>query len=150
MKLQLGAGNRPRQGYINNDIIKLPGIQIVHDLNVLPWPWQDGQFEEILATAIFEHLWLTLGRSIQECWRILKPNGLLVTKVPDHNSTTIADDPQHIHRGWSKRAFEFFDPTQGEYGRRGVMYGYHPWRIISIKSTAGGNSWMARMKKVVQ
>jgi len=150
MKLQLGAGDRPRQGYLNSDIIKLPGIQVVHDLNVLPWPWEDGAFEEVLALAVFEHLWLRLDTSVEECWRLLKPDGLLIFKVPDHNSPTVADDPQHIHRGWSNRTFDFFDPTRGEYGKRGQMYGYHPWAILSVTGTAGGNSWMVRMRKVGQ
>lgn len=147
MKLQLGAGNRPRQGYLNSDIINLPGIDVVHDLNVLPWPWANEQFSEILSLSVFEHLRIRLDQSIQECWRILEPGGLLICKVPDHKSPTVADDPQHIHRGWGKRVFEFFDPTKGTYGNRGRMYGYDPWQIISVKAVAKGRSWLARMRK---
>lgn len=149
MRVNLGAGNNILRKFANHDLTKhRPEIDVVHDLNVLPWPWEDGSLDEVRSWAVFEHLKLTLAESIEECWRMLKVGGLLVAKVPDVNANTVAHDPTHIWRGWPKEAFDFFDPTTGTYGERGKMYGFHPWQIQSIAATAKGKAWVARMKKL--
>ena len=38
IKLHLGCGTDIRAGWVNLDCAKLPGVDIVHDLNVLPLP----------------------------------------------------------------------------------------------------------------
>ena len=56
MKLNLGAGNDILDGFENHDITKLPGIDVVFDLNQYPWPWNDDAFEEVVANDLLEHL----------------------------------------------------------------------------------------------
>ena len=53
MKLNLGAGNDSRSGYVNHDIQQLEGIQIVHDLNSYPWPWEDNSIQYIFIVNQF-------------------------------------------------------------------------------------------------
>ena len=36
MKVNLGAGSDIRPGWINHDLVKLQGIDVTHDLNVMP------------------------------------------------------------------------------------------------------------------
>ena len=47
MKLNIGCGKKILNGYINLDVVKLPGVDIVHDLNKYPWPFKDNYFDEI-------------------------------------------------------------------------------------------------------
>jgi predicted SAM-dependent methyltransferase len=55
MKLNLGCGSDYRQGYINVD--RVSGVaDVVHDLNVFPYPWSDNSVDEIVARHILEHL----------------------------------------------------------------------------------------------
>jgi SAM-dependent methyltransferase len=73
---------------------------IVHDLNVLPYPLEDNSFDEIHAYEVLEHC----GRQgdaeyyfaqWNEFYRILKPSGLFFATVPDRNSVWAWGDPSH-------------------------------------------------------
>ncbi len=109
MKINLGAGNDIRDGYINHDITTLRGIDVVHDLNVFPWPWDDGSISEIVAMDVIEHL-DDFVRVMEELYRVLKLGGLLKIKVPYWNSVSRHADPTH-KRGFHELTFRFFDPA---------------------------------------
>lgn len=108
MKINLGAGNDIRDGYINHDITMLPGIDVVHDLNVFPWPWEDGSVDVILARDVIEHL-DNFMKVMEEMYRVLRPGGLINMKVPYWNSISRHADPTHT-RGFHELTFRFFDP----------------------------------------
>lgn len=129
--LNLGAGNRIVSGALNHDQWKhRPEIDVMWDLDVLPWPWEDNSFDEIQAIAVFEHLSITLIDSLDECWRILKPKGRLVVKYPLWNTPTCHDDPTH-HWYWSERVLEVFDPDT-KYGADHPYYTDKKWKILSL------------------
>ena len=46
-KLHLGCGHIIKDGWLNHDIVQLSGVDVVHDLRVFPWPFADGQFDEV-------------------------------------------------------------------------------------------------------
>ena len=54
MKLNIGAGKEILEGYIQHDIADLPGIDIVHDLNIYPWPWKSNSIDEILILDVLD------------------------------------------------------------------------------------------------
>lgn len=148
-KLNLGAGSEKRKGFINHDITQhSPHIDVAHDLDLLPWPWADGEFDTVRSWAVFEHLKLTLAESIAECWRILRIGGQLVIKVPRFCAKTVPHDPTHRWMGWEPETFSFFDPTQDDYGARGAMYGMPPWKLLQTKLTVKGRAVVAIMQKV--
>lgn len=88
MILNLGCGNDLRQDSINCDITCYPGVDMVVDLGVFPWPWPDNSIDGIHAAHIIEHL-PDPKPFILECLRILKPGGFLRLKVP-HSSNISA------------------------------------------------------------
>lgn len=108
MKLNLGAGNDIRAGYINHDLVALPGIDVVHDLNSYPWPWPDESVDEVIARDLLEHLDDFMA-AMEELHRILKPDGLARVKVPYWNSWCRHADPTH-KRGFHELTFQFFNP----------------------------------------
>ncbi len=55
-KLNLGCGLNHREGYVNLDAVKLPGVDVVHDLNKMPYPFKTNQFDEIICQHLLEHL----------------------------------------------------------------------------------------------
>ena len=55
-KLNLGCGNDIRDGWINLDSAKLPGVNIVHDLEDLPLPFGDENFDYVLCQDVLEHV----------------------------------------------------------------------------------------------
>lgn len=52
-----------------------------HDLNQLPLPISDGQFEVVLLSHVLEHVQAPLAM-LRECNRILVPGGKLVVGLP--------------------------------------------------------------------
>ena len=53
MKINLGAGNDIRSEYINHDMVGLEGIDVVHDLNIYPWPWPSNCASELVIRDVF-------------------------------------------------------------------------------------------------
>lgn len=129
--LHLGAGKRPIKGAVNHDLRLDPArpyITVAHDLNILPWPWEDGSFDRIVARAVFEHLDIDLVHSLDECWRILRPGGTVYLKLPHWNSDIAHQDPTH-RWFFSMASFDQFDPARRR-GREYDFYTDHHWRIV--------------------
>lgn len=79
MKLNLGCGNKKREGYVNVDACGEPDV--VCDLSVFPWPWADGSVDEVFSEHFLEHV-QDYEKTILEIHRILKPGGVIWFKVP--------------------------------------------------------------------
>tara|TARA_B100000767_G_C19658345_1_gene489871 strand:- start:425 stop:985 length:561 start_codon:yes stop_codon:yes gene_type:complete len=109
MKLNLGAGNDIKDGFINHDISQLPGIDVAFDINTYPWPWDDNTFDEVVAHDLLEHL-NDFMRAMEEIHRILIPNGMVKLSVPYWNSCARYIDPTH-KIGFHEDTFKFFDPS---------------------------------------
>ena len=107
MKLNLGCGKDIKKGYINLDFIELPGVDVVHDLNKYPWPFKNNEFDEIYASHVLEHL-DNLPRAMEEIWRITKPNGRVIVRVPHFSCGINYQDPTH-RRLFSYFTFDFFE-----------------------------------------
>ena len=104
-KLNLGCGHDIRPGYINLDCASLPGVDVVHDLSILPLPFSDDTFIEINCKMVLEHLeYIPL---VLDMYRILKPGGRLIITVPHFTARQNFMDPTHI-KLFSCRTFEFF------------------------------------------
>lgn len=108
-KLHLGCGHIIKEGWLNHDVAPLPGVDVVHDLREFPWPFEDGQFEEVYADNVLEHLRDTI-KTMEEIYRITKPGARIFIGVPFWNSFEAWGDPTH-ERLFSEEIFEFFDPT---------------------------------------
>lgn len=97
LRLHLGCGNVILPGFINVDILGLPGVNVRHDLNVMPWPWKNGTVCEIIANHVVEHLPCGLVKFMDEAWRLLMPGGTLYIEVPDAADPDLAwCDPTHV------------------------------------------------------
>jgi SAM-dependent methyltransferase len=127
--LNLGAGNVVLPGAVNHDIRRhRPEIDVVHDLNVLPWPWADESFDSIVAQAVLEHLRLTLIESMDECWRLLRPEGTLDLRIPWWQSDSSYRDPTH-RWFFSLGTLDIFEPDT-DYGRDYGFYTDRKWRFL--------------------
>ena len=56
MKLNLGSGQFRKVGYVNVDVYPELKPDIVHNLDVTPYPFKDDTFERIEADHVLEHL----------------------------------------------------------------------------------------------
>jgi SAM-dependent methyltransferase len=105
MKLNLGSGKNILQGYVNLDKCDIYGVDCTWDLNELPLPF-DEIFTEIKAYHILEHL-NNVNEVIGECYRILKPNGILYIQVPYGVNYIAIRDPTHINF-FNLLSFDYF------------------------------------------
>ncbi|HLD24571.1 MAG TPA: glycosyltransferase [Patescibacteria group bacterium] len=93
-KLNLGCGNRAKEGYINvdnNPLLKDDGV-IMHDLNNIPYPFADDIFEEIRMDHVLEHLDDPLT-VLQEVYRIAKNGCKVFVRCPHFSYGWV--HPQH-------------------------------------------------------
>jgi len=97
IKLNLGSGGAPLEGYANVDSNpKAPAVSVVHDLDVYPWPFEDNSVAEILMNHCLEHL-TDHNRAMKEIHRILKPGGKAKITVPHFTWQYAFIDPTHKH-----------------------------------------------------
>lgn len=83
LRLNLGCGHAPLDGYLNVDRRALPAVDIVAEVDRLPF--QDGDLDEISSAHLVEHFpQEQLRRELLPYWlRLLKPGGLFRAIVPD-------------------------------------------------------------------
>jgi SAM-dependent methyltransferase len=124
--LDIGSGETKRPNFVRLDKRKLPGIDIVWDLESFPYPLPDNCCLTIIGSHIIEHIkpWLTI-RFMDELWRIMKPNGQLVLSTPYAGSVGYYQDPTHCNP-CNEATFMYFDPKYpGLYN----VYRPCPWSI---------------------
>ncbi len=73
LKLDIGCGNNPKEGFTGIDISPNCKADIVHDVNQYPWPFEDNSVEEIHCSHFVEHLdGMQRIDFFNECYRIMK------------------------------------------------------------------------------
>ncbi|SRR5260221_5619439 len=91
---------------------------IVHDLNVLPWPLPSDTYDRVEAYEILEHL----GRQgdaasffghFSEIYRIMKVGGMLSATCPSYRSSWAWGDPSHT-RVITSGSLAFLDRSEYE------------------------------------
>ena len=81
-KLEIGSGNKPREGYIHFDIRKIDGVDFIGDARKLPF--DEGEFSEVYSRFFLEHLNRNdASLVLKEMYRVLAKNGLLQIIVPN-------------------------------------------------------------------
>ncbi|MSU31913.1 MAG: methyltransferase domain-containing protein [Pedosphaera sp.] len=104
--LNLGAGRKRLENAINVDWVSSTGPDIVHDLNVFPWPFRDHSFKEIYDNDVLEHL-DDIVKVVNEIHRISESGAQVSITVPHFSSGNAFTDPTHRHY-FGSRSFEYF------------------------------------------
>lgn len=115
--LEIGAGPTRRPGVTTLDFNTSVSPDILHDLDTLPWPVSDSYFDAVYMFSIIEHVSEPI-KVIEECHRILKPNGKIYLLTPHFSSTASYTDLTHRWH-FSSRTFDYFmadTPIYADYG----------------------------------
>ena len=105
--LEIGSGIKKRPGSVTVDISKEVNPDIVHDLNIYPYPFLDNEFDEIYCEDILlslENFFLTM----KEIHRILKLDGIVKISNPYFRSRYAYIHPE-IKNLFSINSFNFFN-----------------------------------------
>ena len=110
-ELLIGAGSsRVKKLFMNGreqwsnlvtlDINADHGPDVVWNLEDLPLPFADGEFDEIHAYEVLEHTgqqgdYVFFFAQFSDFWRILKPGGCLFGTCPSRTSPLAWGDPSH-------------------------------------------------------
>lgn len=142
VNISLGGSSIESKNYINVDIKPGLDVDIVHDLEIYPWPFPDECADLLVASHIVEHInpvkfgfinWMN------EAWRILKVGGQMLVATPYAGSMGYWQDPTHVH-GFNEVSFYYFDPEQQIDGKE--LYHYYkpkPWKVVNIAWNIEGN-----------
>lgn len=106
--LDLGCGKKKREGSIGVDYSDRHNADIVHNLNVFPYPLRSEEFDEIYLDNVLEHLDDPM-RVMEEVHRIGKPGGLVKVIAPYFRSVWAFIDPTHKHF-FTVDSFAYYDP----------------------------------------
>ncbi|MCK5014936.1 MAG: class I SAM-dependent methyltransferase, partial [Candidatus Omnitrophica bacterium] len=103
--LDLGSGDGYLKKYLSNDVnLKISGnasslfdiiqmdiaddksgnVDIIHNAEKAPYPFNDQSFDGIVCSELLEHLF-NPHTVIEECHRILKSNGTMILTIPNFN-----------------------------------------------------------------
>jgi SAM-dependent methyltransferase len=94
--LDLGCGDNKAVGSIGIDHKTFKGVDVIWDLNILPYPYKSNSIDKIIMDDILEHLEKPLD-VLEECYRILKKEGILKIKTVYWNHKYSSSDFTHLH-----------------------------------------------------
>lgn len=145
MKLDIACGHHKQAAdWIGMDIQKIPGVDIVHDVNVHPWPLENESVERANAWHIVEHIPRVVVTErgtrfpfiafMDECWRVLKPEAEIDIECPHGASEVFMHDPTHCNPV-TEVTWEYFSPQCSRY----EVFQPKPWTIKSLSYTRDGN-----------
>jgi ubiquinone/menaquinone biosynthesis C-methylase UbiE len=126
MRLNLGCSDRLEPGWLNVDLY--PPADVIADLSV-PWPWEDNSVDAIQAYDIFEHLPDKIF-TLNEAYRVLKPEGQLDFIVPTTDGRGAFQDPTHKSY-WTPNSLFYLEYGNPHNTRFKESYGMkHAFQIL--------------------
>lgn len=117
-------GDYNPEEYLGIDRVKLPGVDIVCDINK-GLPFENEAIDEIICIHVLEHI-QDLGFVMREFHRILKTSGVLKIWVPHCFSPGAFGDSTHV------RFFTF--ETFIQFDKRSTGYYYYDFHFKFVKS----------------
>jgi hypothetical protein len=100
IKLDLGCGPNPKEGFIGVDSIKFNDNIVQLQIGSDVWPWEDNSVEEAHCSHTIEHLtnfndkWERV-HFFNELYRVLQPGGKCTLIFPHWSSNRYYGDPTH-------------------------------------------------------
>jgi SAM-dependent methyltransferase len=123
--IDLGCGVRKTEGAFGVDSVRLPGVDLVHDLKSRPYPLPDDCADEVVLNHVLEHFAKPLP-IMEEVWRVTRAGGQVLVRTPHYSGPYAWNDPTH-RRAFTSQSFHYF----GENG-----YSYYTrarFRVVDVR-----------------
>lgn len=102
LRIDLGCGERcyhdPVTGekFTGVDFRKASGVDIVHDLTVMPLPFKDNSVKEVYSSHFLEHLNGSQRTALlNDLYRVMVPGAKAVFQIPFYRNGRYYQDPTH-------------------------------------------------------
>ena len=99
LNLNLGSGSKKIEGFVNLDKFDTFNPDIVHDLEIFPYPFKDSSVDKIILSHVMEHIGQapnTFNSIIKELYRICKNQTIIDITVPHPRHDDFLADPTHV------------------------------------------------------
>jgi SAM-dependent methyltransferase len=104
--LDVGCGEVKKVPWaLGIDRVKTAAADVVHDLDVFPWPLPDNAFDAVVAAHVVEHVADVL-KLFDELHRVCRAGATLRIATPHYTSPDAFADPTHRH-ALAYRSYEF-------------------------------------------
>jgi hypothetical protein len=151
--LNLGCGRKRVLNAVNVDRTEETEPDIVHDLNLRPWPFPDNAFSEAQGYDVMEHLQDTVA-VMEEIHRVCRSGALVRLTVPHFSSANAYTDPTHCHY-FGFFSFDYFTHdselsfySRARFQRRHARIMFYPtilsrliWRLANRYPHAYERRW---------
>ena len=136
--LDIGCGYKKPEGsseieWVGLDIRDFPGVDHVLNIGKDKFPIEDNSVDFIQSIHVFEHLYPEeLFHCIEECWRVLKPQGKIHIEVPKAGTPAYYIHPDHKIQ-YVEDTFGFFQVPGNERNEdpHGYLKGF--WHVDVLK-----------------
>lgn len=147
IKIDLGCGQNKQKNFFGIDKIGFDNVDLVWDLENIPYPLPDKCASVLMASHIVEHLkpWLFI-EIMDEWWRLLKPQGQLMIAVPYGVGSGFIQDPTHCNP-CNEHTWAYFDPLHES--NLWHIYKPQPWAINLNTWRVNGNMEVVLEKRLV-
>jgi SAM-dependent methyltransferase len=95
VKLDLGCGNKVREGFVGVDLHPCRGLGVACDLTA-PLPFRDASVEEIWLDNVIEHV-PDIPALMREIARVGATGARVTVRTPHFSSIASWRDPTHLH-----------------------------------------------------
>jgi ubiquinone/menaquinone biosynthesis C-methylase UbiE len=138
--LDVGCGVNKHPGAIGIDFNSRTHADVIHDLGVVPYPFDDNEFDEIVSNHVIEHVPDVMA-FISELHRITKPDGRIKLITPHYSNPDWPTDPTHRNHFNSysfncfmqdRRLFPFYTDVELKPVRVYVTLA-NLWRAIGVQ-----------------
>ena len=141
--LDLGCGNNKVKNSIGMDKVELEGVDVVHDLLSIPYPFEENSFKVIYLRHVIEHFKIEdINIILSECYRILSLNGKLIITVPHAFSVAAYTDITHklFFTFNSGKFFDYRHPMSYYYKKFNINY-----KLIKIDCNVCWFDWKSKI-----
>ena len=140
--VDIGCGPNKTPGALGVDRVDCEGVDVIVDLAIFPWPFEDGEFDVVISNHFLEHC-EDLETTISELHRITKRDtGSIRVRCPHYSSWNYYADITH-RTPFSIRSFDHFllnDSTGYNY-YSAVKFNLNRRRIHFVSPKAKHNPW---------
>jgi SAM-dependent methyltransferase len=135
--LDVGCGRYKTPGAIGVDFDPESNADVIHDLDVFPWPFEDARFDRIVCKHVLEHLHWPV-KAMEELLRLARPGATIEIATPHYSSPDSWGDITH-YMHYSLKTLEPYYEAKRENP---------PLELVSRRLTFG-NSLFALLGRAV-